>query len=268
MGIQEKIQIGYPAFSAKEKKIAAFLLSNGETIANINISELAELTESSPATITRFARKLDCQSFVDMKMQLNAGEFTAQKNESASIKNDVYNFYSRVIKKTEEITDYEVLKAFIDLIEKAQRIFVFGVGSSGLTALEFTQRLLRMGLSAYGSSDSHMMVIHSSIVKENDLVIGISASGTTKEVIDSLTLAKKNGATTASITCFPESKAAQIADLTLNAYSSLFISEKRFVNSQFSIMYQIDILSTMLLENEELDKKMSRTITAINQNED
>lgn len=267
MGILEDIQNKFPSFSEKEKSLATFLLNNSQTMMNINISTLAKETGTSPATITRFAKKLNQKSFVDLKIQLGALQTTQTSNKS-ELNNEVYEYYARVIENTEKLTNHDSLKEIVRLIIKAPRIFIFGVGSSGLTGLELTQRLLRMGLNVTSITDSHMMLITSSVAKKGDLVIGISTSGETKEVNHSLKKAKDNGAQVISITCFPESTLAQLSEQTLLAYSSLFIGKKRFVNSQFAIMYQIDVISTMLLENKELNDKMSQTIKIITENDE
>lgn len=202
-----------------------------------------------------------------MKIQLGALK-TTQDTKKTELNNEVYEYYRRVIENTEKLTDHESLKEIIQLMIKAPRIFIFGVGSSGLTALELTQRMLRMGLNVTCITDSHMMLITSSVAREGDLVIGISTSGETKEVNNSVRKAKYNGAQIISITCFPESTLAQLSEQTLIAYSSLFIGKKRFVNSQFAIMYQIDVISTMLLEYKELNDKMSETIKIITENDE
>lgn len=264
MLIQDEIRWKYPGFSPKEKKIADYIMANDETLENINISDLAKVTETSPSTITRFVKTLGLESFVELKIKLN-GKNTEKKKRptNSTTESLVFEYYQKVIHKTEEISDFKNLKKVVDLIKTANRIYLFGVGSSGLTAGEFTQRLVRMGLNAMTTSDSHMMIINSSILKRNDLVIGISASGETKEVLDAVTLAKMNHAYVVGMTSFPESQLAKMADLTLDTYSSKFIDNQRFINSQFSIMYQIDVLSTLLLEDPELNDKMSRTISVI-----
>ena len=80
MDIFQEIQNRYLEFSEKEKKIATYLLQNSDNIKNINISKLAALTESSPATITRFAKRMNCDSFVDLKIKLNTSRKT--KNQA------------------------------------------------------------------------------------------------------------------------------------------------------------------------------------------
>jgi DNA-binding MurR/RpiR family transcriptional regulator len=266
MSILEDIQSKYPSLSAKEKILATYLLENSSKISNISISKLAQKTGTSPATITRFAKKMNQNSFVELKIQLGSLQSNYQ-HEDEGLKTQVYDYYTRVIENTEKLTNPQDMQKIINLITSAPRIFIFGVGSSGLTALELHQRLLRMGFNVVSSTDSHMMVITSSMAREGDLVIGISTSGETAEINNSLTYAKKNGAKVISITCFPESTLANLSEIALIAYSSRFIDNKRFVNSQFAIMYQIDVMSTMLLEDDELNAKMSRTINIITKNE-
>ncbi|MBO0478676.1 MurR/RpiR family transcriptional regulator [Vagococcus fluvialis] len=261
MTILEEIQNKFPSFSDKEKRIATYLLKNNDVISNINISTLAKETETSPATITRFAKKLNQDGFVDLKIQLSMLKNNRNMNED--LHSEVYHFYTKVIENTEKIVKKSDLEIAVNSIKLAPRIFIFGVGSSGLTALELTQRLLRMGLNVISTTDSHMMLITSAMAMKNDLVIGISASGETVEVNDAVMHAKENGANVLSITCFPESTLSKISDTSLIAYSSVFVDNKRFVNSQFAIMYQIDVISTMLLEDEKLNERMSQTIKVI-----
>ncbi|MFW3538163.1 RpiR family transcriptional regulator [Vagococcus fluvialis] len=261
MTILEEIQNKFPSFSEKEKRIATYLLKNNDVISNINISTLAKETETSPSTITRFAKKLNQDGFVDLKIQLSMLKNNRNMNED--LHSEVYHFYTKVIENTEKIVKKSDLEIAVNSIKLAPRIFIFGVGSSGLTALELTQRLLRMGLNVISTTDSHMMLITSAMAMKNDLVIGISASGETVEVNDAVMHAKENGANVLSITCFPESTLSKISDTSLIAYSSVFVDNKRFVNSQFAIMYQIDVISTMLLEDEKLNERMSQTIKVI-----
>ncbi|UUV98646.1 MurR/RpiR family transcriptional regulator [Vagococcus luciliae] len=265
MTILEEIQQKFPSFSDKEKKIATYLLKNSDTLTNINISTLAKETNTSPATITRFAKKLNQNGFVDLKIQLSAVPAVHIENDMA-INSDVYNFYTKVIEQTEQMVKQEDLENVVQTIKKAPRIFIFGVGSSGLTALEFTQRLMRMGLNVVSTTDSHMMLITSSMAVSGDLVIGISASGETTDVNEAILCSKQNGAHIVSITSFPESTLSKLSDTSLLVYNSAFIGRERFINSQFAIMYQIDVISTMLLEDNQLNDRMNQTIKVITRN--
>ncbi|MGL4970078.1 MAG: SIS domain-containing protein, partial [Cetobacterium sp.] len=148
-------------------------------------------------------------------------------------------------------------------IKTAKKIYIYGAGSSGLSGHEFMQRLLRMGFNVSSITDSHMMIINSAILKEGDLVIGISISGETKEVIDSFRVAQKNGAKTIGVTSLPNSSLASYSDKLILICASNFINKRDFINTQFSTMYLFDLISTILLEDPSLRYKMQLTIEAI-----
>ena len=161
------------------------------------------------------------------------------------------------------LIDKEEIFKVVNEIKKAKNIYIYGVGSSGLTGEEMMQRLLRMGFNVHCISDSHMMVINSSIVSENDLVIGISISGETQEVTHSLRKSKKNGAKIVSISGFERSTISKCADIKLVVYNPNFVDRSKFINTQFSAMYLLDLISMVLLKDVELSNKMQTTINAI-----
>ena len=112
-------------------------------------------------------------------------------------------------------------------------------------------------------TDSHMMLMNSSIITEEDLVIGISISGETTDVLQALRLAKLRGVSIIGLTAFSESKLAKLSDVYLLAYNSTFVNNERFVNSQFALMYVIDILSMKLLEDDRYQYTMLQTMETI-----
>ena len=266
MDILYEIQKRYNGFSDKEKAIADYIMQYSDKINNINITDLAKETGTSGATITRFAKKIDCDNFVDMKIKLNSSKSDEDVNEEEGIFSYVYNYYNEVIERTKSLIDKESIFKIVNEIKKARNIYIYGVGSSGLTGEEMGKRLMRMGFNVHSISDSHMMIINSSIVSKHDLVIGISISGETEEVIQALHRSKKNGAKTVSITSFEGSAINNYADIMTLVYNSKFVDRMRFINSQFSAMYLIDLISIVLLEDKNLSNKMQITIDAIIKN--
>lgn len=263
LDILREIQDQYMSFSLKEKDIATYILQKSNEIKNINITELAKVTGTSGSTITRFCKKIKCDSFADMKIKISSVQQDAPPHQGAEIVDDVYYFYNKVINNTIKNMDKEKIEKTVQLIKSAQRIFIYGVGSSGLTAMEMTQRLLRMGLNVTSITDSHMMLINSSVTSKSDLVIGISTSGNTEDVVNALRMSKQNQGTIVSITSFSDSRIAKISDTSLFVYNSSFVDNKRFVNSQFAIMYLMDVISMMLLKDEKLNHNMNKTIEVI-----
>lgn len=263
MDIICEIQKRYNELSDKEKDIADYIMQHGDKIKNINITDLARETKTSGATITRFAKKIGCNSFVDMKIELSSNKIDKPIVDEEGIFSHAYQYYNEVIERTKMLINKDTILKVVKEIKDARNIYIYGVGSSGLTGEEMMHRLLRMGFNVHSISDSHMMIINSSIVSDNDLVIGISISGETQEVIESLKKSKENGAKTVSITSFEGSSINKYSDIKFIVYNPNFIDRSSFINTQFSAMYLLDLISMVLLRDTNLSNKMQKTINAI-----
>lgn len=263
MNILLKMQSKYSEFTENEKKLMSYILKHKESIQNINITILAENIGVSTSTITRFSKKMGCDNFVDLKMKLNLLHSETKNHSSDSSFVKVHNYYKEIIKQTTASFSEEMIDGLVDDIKKAKKIYFYGVGSSGLSGSEMMHRLLRMGFNVFCITDSHLMIINSAIVSKKDLVIGISVSGETKEVLDALTISKNNGAKVIGITGSEKIVTATPLDKTIIIPNTSFVGNEKFINSQFSAMYLFDLISMALLKDYDLKEKMQKTIDAI-----
>lgn len=229
----------------------------------MTIVELAKNVETSPASITRFVKNMGCKNFAEFKMRLFllTNKKAPPKNED--IFRDISEFYNETLKRNNGIFHKSQILKLVEDIKNAKRIYVYGVGSSGFTALEIMQRLIRMGFNITSITDPHMMIMNSSVVRKGDLVLGISISGETEEVVNSLKISKANDARTIGVTCFKESSIAGYSDEIFLVQNTTFINSDFFINSQFSVMYLFDLISMILLQEKHLKDNMKRTIEAI-----
>jgi len=107
------------------------------------------------------------------------------------------------------------LESACEKISNAKRIVIFGLGNSASIALDASHKLLRAGCNAFAYSDNHMQVIVASHLTEEDVVIAISHSGSSKDIVDALKLAKETGATTITITNSGKSPIQKFSDIVL-----------------------------------------------------
>lgn len=263
MTILEKIEKQYVNFTKKEKQIALYILQHPNEIKTSTITDLAIKIGTSPALITHFCKKIDNISFMDLKLEISSIREKKGVVQSNLVADHISQFYYHVIEGTKKGLTVELVDAVLAKIKQARRIYIFGVGSSGLSALELQQRLMRMGMNSTCVTDSHMMLINSSIIMKEDLVIGISVSGETIDIIKALRLAKNRGVSIVGLTSFSESELAKLSDIYLLGYNSTFVNTERFVNSQFALMYVIDILSMKLLEDDRYQYTMLQTTETI-----
>lgn len=264
MGIISTVEQQFTTLSRQERKVALKVIQDPEKVQNMSISNLAKTVGVSNATITRFVKKMGCHDFYTFKLQLAGNHDTTDVEvQQDSIPDQTYNYYRKILKGTWERLDITKLQQTVTDITQAKRIYLFGLGSSGYTAHEMTQRLLRMGLAAFCMTDSHIMYISSSIVGPDDLIIAVSLSGNTVDVNRSVALAQEKGAKAIAITASETSPLAKASDLTILVKDSNFVNNSRFVNSQFAIIYVLDIITTMLLDHESFRNRMNQTVALI-----
>lgn len=101
-------------------------------------------------------------------------------------------------------------EALLDAILRARRIFVLGLGRSGLLLRMFAMRLMQLGLTAHIVGDATTPAI-----APGDLLLALSGSGRTETVLTLARNAKSFGAQVAAITASPATPLAALADLAL-----------------------------------------------------
>lgn len=138
---------------------------------------------------------------------------------------------------------------------------MYGVGSSGIAAVELQNRLLRFGKLSNAFTDSHFQIMNASITNSRDLIIAISLSGATQDLIDSLVIAKKNKVKIISITNHILSPVAKLSDNVLLTAGRETLLDGGSLIGKISQLYIIDILCTgYALKNKELTMKMKQNM--------
>ncbi|MED1666754.1 MurR/RpiR family transcriptional regulator [Brevibacillus laterosporus] len=262
-GVFERIQINYHLLSSKEKEIAEYIRKHKDIMLNINIKELAQKVETSTSTITRFCKKIGCNNFVEFKIMLSREVAPVEPSENTFAQ--VGNTYLQIIQSTIEMIDPAIIKRIVELIMNSRVIHIYGIGSSGLTSLEMKNRLVRFGLLVDAIIDPHMMLMDASLLTSNDLVICLSNTGLTREVIDAAREAKSHEATVISITNYNHTPLTDTSDIVLFTSNLRRSDELQFVQSQLAFYFIIDVISMLLAEDTHLLAKRQETLRVLYQ---
>lgn len=216
------IQVLYNDMGKAEKKVADWILDHPNELLPLSIVELAERSESSEATIVRFSKRLGFSGYQELKISLAKETKTNIVNVHMTKEDTAFEIYEKVcndiyysLESTKKVLDAESLQKASEAIMSAGKIVIMGLGNSAAVALDASHKLLRIGLNAYAYTDNHMQVIATSHLKEGDVAIGISHSGSSKDVIEAMQLARERGATTICITNKGKSTIQKHSDLVL-----------------------------------------------------
>lgn len=263
MNFENRVQKYHALLTENDEKIASYLLANKkESILSFTITDLSEAISVSPASITRFCKKIKFNSFQEMKYSLLKEE-TSKRVQNEKVSDIIFSYYEMIMTSTLQFITEEQILAISDAIIHADHIIFCGIGNSGLIAQEFNSRIERMGISSQAITDSHGMIIKSALLGKNDVIICISYTGKTHSVIDAARLAKKNKATVIAITNYENTELTKLSDEVVLISSHRYIDDKKFINTQISSLFFLDILTYHLLDNDTLGKNRQKTLEAI-----
>lgn len=248
----------YPELSKSEKKVADFILLQGYDVAKMSIASLAKQCAVSEPTIMRFSAHIGFEGYSDFKLKLirDWGMKDSQSVETPLLvdlyidKNDkledipvkIVNTTIHALNDTLNIFDLSAYKKAVEAIAQAGLIDIYGVGNSGSIANDFMNKLMRIGLNARALYDNHLQQISSLSLTKKDVAIAVSHSGSTKDIVDTLRLAKAAGATTIALTNYKASKITEFADLVLCSgdFETTFYTETMV--SRISLLAIVDML--------------------------
>ncbi|MGH3658425.1 MAG: MurR/RpiR family transcriptional regulator [Micromonosporaceae bacterium] len=218
-----------PSLSPAEQRVARQVMNDPAEAARRTITELATAAGTSEATVIRFCRSVGMDGYPQLRIRLAAeAARRAEPPDSRVVGGDIppgadiaqiiatiaFND-SRAVEETAEQLDPATCEKVVDLLAKAGRTDVFGVGASGFAASDFQQKLHRIGRTAFYWPDIHTALPSAALLGKGDVAIGISHTGSTSETIEVLKQARSRGATTVALTNFPRSAITEVADHVL-----------------------------------------------------
>ena len=223
-----KIRSCLPDMSGAEQRIANNILQHPRDIVHLSITELAEQSKVSDATVVRFCRRLGMQGYQEMNVTLaqdlvspieSIHEEVREEDGPTEVLGKVFAATMHTLEYTLRIIDRRQFCLALEALDKASAVHVYGCGNSASVALDMQHKLMRLGLHATAYSDSHMQCIAATLLGAGDVCIAISHSGSSRDVVEAAFLAKKRGATVICMTSIGRSPLSDMADIRLDTAS-------------------------------------------------
>ena len=184
-----------------------------------------------------------------------------QEDDVSTVFCKVFQSSVKTLQDTYAMLDAELLQKVVEIIDDAQQLFFFGVGTSSTIAIDAQYRFMQLGCRSNVSSDILYMRVAAMNVRKGDVAIGISHSGETKDTIDTMRIAKENGAITIAITSFKDSPITKYVDYVLTVYSDEQNYPVEAVSARMAHICLLDALMialTMRRYNDATDHLMKR----------
>lgn len=257
MDIFSTLQEDKIRLSPSETRIADILLNNFEFAVNASIIELAEKADVSPPTVTRFCRRLGCESFSDFKVQLARTTYVGMRylqpepksTNPGDVARDIITKAQNALFLLHDSLDLAALEQAAGRLSKADMIYAFGSGgNSSMIANELQNRLFRFGLRVTASSDHSMQLMLTAAAKPTDVLIGSSFSGRNAELVRCFTLARSMKISTIALTQ-SNSPVAEAADIVVPVDLAEGNNIFRPTSTRIAYLAAVDILASLVAYN-------------------
>ena len=259
------IKMNYDRMTNVEKSIADFFIQNREK-GDLSSKALSDRLYVSEASLSRFAQKCGYRGYREFIYQYEA---TFVDRDFVGNTRMVLNVYQELLDKTYALVDQEQIERVSKMLGKARHVLVCGVGSSGYSASEMELRFMRLGLHIDALNDGQKMRMRAIFQTAKDVVIGISLSGESEDVIYMLKSAHSNHAKTILLTSNTSSSFYDFCDEVIITPSLHELNYGNIISPQFPVLLMIDILYAFYYsqDSSQKEKYHVNTVKALKDNE-
>ncbi|CAM2809179.1 MULTISPECIES: MurR/RpiR family transcriptional regulator [Staphylococcus] len=243
-----------------EKTVAKYFL-NQTSVEDLSTDAFCHKLHVSKATLTRFSKKCGFKGFREFIFHYK--EMLREKRGLLAYKDltqKVLFDYEEMLRKNYSVIDERKLERITTMIESAERVYLYGKGSSALALKEMKMRFMRLGIICEMIEDEDMFIWNNLLVNEKCLVIGASISGKTKTVLDALQTAKVYGAHTVLMTTRNMNKSDFCCDEILLLAAADHLAYGNRISPQLPILLMTDCLFSYYLENPDRKYYFEQTI--------
>jgi RpiR family carbohydrate utilization transcriptional regulator len=247
----------YPSLKTALQKVADVILKQPEMAIYASVNEVAAVAHVSEATVMRFCRILGFKGFQDFKIALaremvipspRYHEEAVGEGDGAMVRK-VFQINSAALQDTLEILEIEAMNNAAQLLMDARQVMVIGVSGSGPAVAYAGNRFLLLGIKAFMYTDFYLMLMAAALLSSEDVLLAISNSGTTREIIETVRVAKEKDAQTICITNNSLSPLARICEPALVTASREMSLPEEAVASLVCQISILDALSAMILQS-------------------
>lgn len=249
------------SFSPTQMRLGNYVLAHPDSVLYMTITELARESGTSEASVTRLCRALGCKGYNEFKMAL---ALDIQRNKSSTQYDGtdhidaIVNQSVRALQDTATLLNRQQLASGAQALHQARSIQIYGVAASAIVGDYLHYKLLRLGKSVQLFSDMHRAAMSTIRLSSDDLVVAISSSGSTRDLLHVIKLAQKNDATIMSLSNTLRSPLASLSDILLVAAQPEDPLSAGALNAKVGVMLLVELLTTSLISLDERYSNISQ----------
>lgn len=234
-----------------DKKIYAFINDHAKDIIHMAVAEAAEACGVSNAALVRYAQKLGYKGYQAMKINIAQETISPEQqiygklsasDTMGTIAEKLLDSHMQALQDTKKILQPKALELAVRLITGCQRLLIYGMGGSGSVALDCQHKFLKIGKLALAYTDSNLQAMSAATLAARDVVIAITHSGASKDILQAVEIARHAKASVIAITNYGKSPICEMADVVLFTASAETAFQSDALSSRIAELAILDSL--------------------------
>ena len=239
--------------------VAEYLTHHADEAQYLSISSLAKECNVAEATVFRFCRALGFEGYHEMRIalaQANATGALLNQQElrpdasTASLCEHAHALFLTAINGTQNALSTEAVEKAVALMREANQVFCFGQGGSMLLANDICARFASLTTKFRTAGDSHFQLLTASLMGPEDVVLFVSYSGATRDMMETLRTAKSAGAKVILLTHYEDSPGAALADVVLLCGAQESPLDSGSIPIKVAVLYVAEVLLLRYILND------------------
>lgn len=230
----------------------------------LSITEFSERVGVGDATMLRFCRKMGLKGYSEFRFLLSQSDVDMGK-KSENDADEIFEDMVMALKSTHEVLDSNQIEKAAEIILKAEHVYAFGSGNSGVAAQELSNKILRLGVSCECRTDAHFQLIATSLMTKKDALVLFSVSGSTQDMLELAKCASRQGTPLVIVTNYLKSPLAKYATALLYVVAKSAPLDSGSLVTKVSQLYVIDVLSRAVRKQmgEAAEENLKKTAIAV-----
>lgn len=207
--IIEVVRLTLPQLRKSELKVAEKVLDNPQAILNATLAETAAIADVSEPTVIRFCTAVGCTGYQDFRLRLAHSlalgtlathSVLASADSTGALVEKVFGYTLSSLDWARNHLDRTAIAKAVALLRQANSIEFFGLGASGIVALDAQQKFPLFGVPCGAQTDTHQQLMTASMMRQGDIAVVISNTGRTVAMLEVARAAQAAGAQIIGIT--------------------------------------------------------------------
>ncbi|MBI4921092.1 MAG: MurR/RpiR family transcriptional regulator [Devosia nanyangense] len=230
MSVLKRIVAKLDAMAPADRQIGQYILDNPDQMLRLSTAALAAQTGRSQSSVVKFSQKLGYASYQELRLAVSQAKSQEWHTTAGMIHGSIElgDSYLTILRKlvgskvtsiqhTASANNERDIGRVVDILDKARRIHLAGVGASSLVARDFSYKLMKLGRNVLHDSDSHVQMANASTLGAEDVLFALSHSGTSIETLRIAELARQRGVTVIAVTGLQDNPLSRVAHICLHS---------------------------------------------------